>query len=268
MHHYKLLACKLLNRELSLCAAESENYIDITWMRQELHSTPDALRAALQSEIDSIESGDDLHSADYRVNRGVRHKKLDAILFGYGLCSNAVAGLRSSSVPLVIPRCHDCTTLLMGSKERYREYFDAVKGTSFISRGWADHGFENDDRERDFEALRARYMEEYDDEDAVDFLMEMAENSMVHYSCLTCIFWNEFPRERLEEMGRRRAEENGWEFKAYEGSSSLLRDLLEGRWDEEKFLVVQPGQTVVPSYDRMIIKAESLWGCKKSLSLL
>lgn len=166
-----------------------------------------------------------------------------------------MVGLHSSRVPLVIPRGHDCTTLLMGSKEGYREYFDAVKGTSFISQGWADHGFESEE-ERDLEALRQRYMEEYDDEDAVEFLMEMAKNSMVHYSCLTCIFWPEFPRQRLEEMGRRHAAENNWEFKTYEGSSSLLRDMLEGRWDEEKFLVVQPGQTVQPSYDRLIIKAE------------
>ena len=256
MKHYKLLACKLLNRELSLLASQSENYIDITWMRQELHATPDALREALQAEIDSIESWDDLHSADYREVRGMQAKKLDAILFGYGLCSNAVVGLHSSKVPLVIPRGHDCTTLLMGSKERYREYFDAVKGTSFISRGWADHGFESDDPQVDLEELRRRYMEEYDDEDAVEFLLDMAKNSMIHYSCLTCIFWKEFPREKLEEMGKRHAEENDWEFLPYEGSSELLRDLLEGRWDEEKFLVVQPGQTVVPSYDRMIIKAE------------
>lgn len=255
MKHYKLLSCKLLNRELSLLASQSENYIDITWMRQELHATPDALRTALQAEIDSIESGEDMHSADYRTERGRQQKKLDAILFGYGLCSNAVVGLHSSKVPLVIPRGHDCTTLLMGSKEGYREYFDAVKGTSFISQGWADHGFESEE-ERDLEALRQRYMEEYDDEDAVEFLMEMAKNSMVHYSCLTCIFWPEFPRQRLEEMGRRHAAENNWEFKTYEGSSSLLRDMLEGRWDEEKFLVVQPGQTVQPSYDRLIIKAE------------
>lgn len=255
MKHYKLLACKLLNRELSLLTAESENYIDITWMRQELHNTPDELRAALQAEIDMVESGDDLHSADYRENRGVRNKKLDAILLGYGLCSNGVVGLHSNKVPLVIPRGHDCTTLLMGSKESYREYFDAVKGTSFISQGWADHGFESEEP-MDLEALRTRYMEEYDDEDAVEFLMDMAKNSMIHYSCLTCIFWQEMPRERLERLGRAHAKEHDWEFKTFEGSSSLLRDFLEGRWDEEKFLVVQPGQVVQPSYDRMIIQAQ------------
>lgn len=255
MKHYKLIACKLLNRELSMLSSGSDNYIDITWMRQELHAVPDELRAALQAEIDSVESGEDLHSADYRNENGVQRKKLDAILLGYGLCSNAVVGLRSSKVPLVIPRGHDCTTFLMGSKERYREYFDAVKGTSFMSRGWADHGYDSEEK-RDMEKLRARYMEEYDDEDAVEFLMDMARSSMIHYSCLTCIFWKEFPREKLEKMGRRRAEENNWEFLPYEGSSELLRDFLEGRWDEERFLVVQPGQTVQPSYDRMIICAE------------
>lgn len=254
MKNYKLIACKLLNRELSLLTAESENFIDITWMRQELHNTPEKLKAALQAEIDSIEGGEDLHSSDYRDNKIMYAKKLDAILLGYGLCSNALIGLHSSKIPLVIPKGHDCTTLLMGSKEKYREYFDSIKGTSFISVGWADHGFERDE-DTDREKLRARYMEEYDDEEAVDFLMEMTENMMAHYTCLTSIFWKEFKNQRLEEMGRRRAEENGWEYLTCEGSSSLLRDLLEGRWDEDKFLVVMPGQTVMPSYDDNIIKA-------------
>ena len=253
MKHYKLIACKLLQRELSAVMVRSPNYTDITFMRQELHATPDLLREALQKEIDAVESGDDMHSAIYELDNP-QAKKLDAILLGYGLCSNAIVGLHSSTVPLVIPRGHDCTTLLMGSKERYRDYFNTVKGTSFLSRGWMDHGF--DLEERDLEQLRAMYMEQYDDEDAVEFLMDIAKQSMVNYKVLTCIFWPEIPDGNLEEEGRKMAAENDWEYRRYDGSSSLLEDMLCGRWDEDKFLVLQPGEVVQPSYDADTICAE------------
>ena len=36
MKHFKLIACKLLQRELSAVAVGSEHYTDITFIRQEL----------------------------------------------------------------------------------------------------------------------------------------------------------------------------------------------------------------------------------------
>lgn len=252
MKHFKLIACKLLQRELSAVAVGSEHYTDITFIRQELHSTPEMLRQALQAEIDAVESGQDLHSAVYDPKHP-QAKELDAILLGYGLCSNAVVGLHSRSVPLVIPRAHDCTALLMGSKEAYRSYFNAVKGTSFLSRGWMDHGF--DLEQRDMEQLRQMYMEQYEDEDAVEYLLDIARQSMANYRAITCIFWPEIPDGGLEEAGRGLAAENGWEYRRYDGNSSLLREMLSGEWDEEKFLVVQPGQVVQPSYGEDILCA-------------
>ena len=38
------------------------------------------------------------------------------------------------------------------------------------------------------------------------------------------------------------------------GNNSLLTDLLNGNWDEERFLVLEPGQTVAPSYDEMVVR--------------
>lgn len=252
MKHFKLIACKLLQRELSAVAAEAESCVDITFMRQELHATPERLREALQREIDAVESGEDLHSAEYN-GAAPQGKRLDAILLGYGLCSNALAGLHSRSVPLVIPRAHDCTALLMGSRQAYRDYFDAVKGTSFLSRGWMDNGY--DLEEQDMERLRALYMAQYEDEDAVEFLLDLSRQSMANYRALTCIFWKELPPGELEEKGRAIAAERGWEFHRYDGDSALLRALLRGDWDEEKFLIVQPGQVVQPSYGEDILCA-------------
>ena len=252
MKRYKLIACKVLQREIAACLVRTENFIDLSFIRQELHEGPKKLNEVLQEEIDRIESGKDYHTGEY--NNPLRMKTLDAILIGYGLCSNAVLGLKAKSLPLVIPRAHDCTTLLMGSKEAYREYFDSVKGTSFITRGWADNG--KNFEEKDLDLIRAMYMEKYEDEETVDMLMELEEETMAGYSVLTGIFWPELPDPHLEEHGRKVAEEHGWEYRHYDGNSSLVQAMLDGNWDEEAFLVVQPGQTVKASYDGMILRAE------------
>ena len=64
----------------------------------------------------------------------------DAILLGYGLCGNGLDGLTARHTRLVLPRAHDCIALLMGSRERYRAYFEANPGTYYRSTGWLERG--------------------------------------------------------------------------------------------------------------------------------
>ena len=40
----------------------------------------------------------------------------DAILLGYGLCGNGLAGVTARHTRLVLPRAHDCIGILMGSR--------------------------------------------------------------------------------------------------------------------------------------------------------
>ena len=127
MRHFKVLACKIFQRELSQVMLQCPNALDITFMQQDLHMNPNLLRDALQKEIDSIESGTDLHTNRKTLPR------TEAILLCYGLCSNALVGLKSSRLPLVIPRAHDCITHFMGSKERYADYVERVRGFFYYS---------------------------------------------------------------------------------------------------------------------------------------
>jgi hypothetical protein len=60
------------------------------------------------------------------------------------------------------------------------------------------------------------------------------------------------------ELDKRVAEicrEKGWEFVRLEGRLELLRDWLDGRWDEERFLRVPPGQVIKADYRDAIIRA-------------
>ena len=84
-----------------------------------------AMRAGLQAAIDEAEA---------------QAEKYDAIALGYGLCGNGLAGLEARSVPLVLPRAHDCITLLMGSRARFESYFQDHPGVYYRSAGWVERG--------------------------------------------------------------------------------------------------------------------------------
>ena len=248
MRYFKLLACKIFQRELAQVIPSCPNVLDITFMRQDLHVHPQLLREALQKEIDLIESGSDLHTNQ----RGF--EKTEAILVGYGLCSNALVGIKSNRFPLVIPRAHDCITHFMGSKERYSEYFEKVKGTFFYTQGWIDLGM--DIGQADIERKRSEYMERFDgDEDAVEYLLDMEREMYKNYRYVTYITWPGMSNQRGIGAAQEMADKAGMELLQYEGSNRLLADFVNGNWNEEDFLVVQPGETIQPSYDKMVIKS-------------
>ncbi|MDR3076348.1 MAG: DUF1638 domain-containing protein, partial [Synergistaceae bacterium] len=122
---FHFIACEILFREACYCASKSRSVVDITFVPKKLHDLGEAkMSEALQRQIELVDAS-----------------KYDAILMGYGLCSYGVRGLHAD-IPLVIPRAHDCITLLMGSKELYSEYFDNNPGTYFHSSGWIERDSE------------------------------------------------------------------------------------------------------------------------------
>ena len=121
----KFVICKVLEKEAFLCAARSKNIVDVVTMPQGLHAEPHKLRAEVQKAIDETTD-----------RQGRRY---DAVILGYGLCSNGIDGL-TAKIPLVVPRAHDCITLLVGSIKKYKEYFDSHRGVYWYSPGWIETG--------------------------------------------------------------------------------------------------------------------------------
>jgi hypothetical protein len=247
MLRLKLLACKALYRECSLLSSRSSNFIDATYLQQGLHDTPSLLHDALQAEIDRIDAGTDIHSYKPRLD-----KEFDAIILAYGLCSNAIVGLRSEKYKIVVPRCDDCIALFLGSYKKYREYFDANNGTYWYNASWIENGYtpskENDD------ALLKEYTEKYG-EDNAKYIMEM-ERTTKNYSRCAYVQWDELNFPEYIAYTKDAAKHYGWEFDLVGGNSTFLGDLFEGNWDSERFLVVPPGKKIVPEYSGKLIEAE------------
>jgi len=82
------------------------------------------------------------------------------------------------------------------------------------------------------EELLSRY-----GEDNARYLAEQLGNLTRNYTGLTYIEMGIEPDGRFEPRARKDA-------------------LVDGPWDEERFLVVRPGERIVPSYDEQIVRAE------------
>lgn len=236
---FQFIVCKVMQREAYLCAARSKNKIDIVLMPQGLHEQPDKLRAEVQAALNQTQ--DD------------KGRTYDASLLGYGLCSNGIVGL-SAKIPLVIPRGHDCITLLLGSKEKYKQYFDAHRGVYWYSPGWIKTG-QQPGKDRYQKTLKT-YLDKYG-EDNAQYLMSMEQNWMSEYSWATYIDWEFADCEKEKKYTRRCADFLGWKYDEIKANPALCQRLLDGDWDDKDFLIIKPGQKVTEDLTgNGIIKAQ------------
>lgn len=231
---YHVISCHVLWRELCYYAALSPRAVQFRFLKQGLHCTPDLLRKELQDAIDAVDR-------DY-----------SAILVGYGLCSNGLVGIKARQVRLVVMRGHDCITFLLGSKERYREYFDAHPGTYWYSPGWIDTNMQpGKDRH---EKVLQHYIETYGEENAA-YLMEASENWIRNYTNAAYVDLGFGDSLRHKAFTEECARWLGWQCDFLEGDPQLVKDFLNGNWDPGRFLVVEPGEVVAASHDARIIEA-------------
>lgn len=243
----KIIACDVLNREISYLASQSRHYVDVTFLSQGLHDTPDKLRKMVQAEIDRANKG-------FPYNYYNTCPAYDYIILGYGLCSNGTAGVVSRNIPMVIPRAHDCITLLMGSKDKYKSSFEEYPGTYWFSSGWIERGWQPGAVK--YSALLKEYTEKYGEENA-EYLMEMEQSWMKEYHNAGFISWECFGNNQFyREFTKKSAEFFGWDFIEVRGDSSLLKNIINGRFNSHEVLVVPPNTAVKPSYDDGIIEQE------------
>lgn len=242
----KLIGCEILYREICAAVARSVHQVDVEFLPKGLHDIGGAgMCERLQAALDKVDES--LYAA---------------VIFGYALCGNGLVGLTARSIPVVIPRGHDCITLFLGSRERYLEYFNANPGVYFKTTGWIERGRDLDQMGPDSsrqktgiglsrEELIARYGEENG-----SYLYEQLGGYTKNYGKLTFIEMGVEPDDRFERQTRKEASEQGMEFEKITGEMGLIKRLVDGDWAGEEFLVLEPGYRVVARYDETILTAE------------
>jgi hypothetical protein len=234
-----LIGCSLILRELSDAITHSPHLVDAKFLPAGLHdSGAKTMRQQLQQEIDTVDAS-----------------RYDAIVLGYGLCGMGIAGLKAPAIPLVVPRAHDCITMLMGSRFKYAEYFAANPGVYFRSVGWVERAGELHDQlvggglREDRDALIAKYGEE-----AGQYLYEEATRYHRAYRRLTYIRTSSELDDHFADEARAEAAGKGWAYEEFAGNLNLFRGLLAGDWPSD-FVIIAPGDILSPTYDDDVMRS-------------
>jgi hypothetical protein len=241
----KLISCEVLYREMCDTVARSPHQVDVEFLPKGLHDLGGAgMRSQLQDAVDRVDTA-----------------KHDAVLLGYALCGNGVAGLEARGLPVVVPRAHDCIALLMGSRHRYEEYFMANPGTYFRSTGWLERGQSVDQlpvRARTGAGLSFGELADKYGEENARYLYDELHRYRASYSQLAFIETGLEPDSRFEEQARREAAGKNWRFTKLGGNLDLFRRLAGGDWSSDDFVIAQPGWRFVASWDGRIIDTERI----------
>ena len=163
--------------------------------------------------------------------------------------------LHARKTRLVMPRAHDCCTILLGSKERFKECFQDNPSMPFSSAGYMERGdyyVRTDEAEGtihygdQYAALVVQYGEEN-----ARYVWEAMHPKELEQTSNKVVFIDlpETAALGYAQCFQAKAEKDGKLCIRVEGSLALIQNLLKGDWNPADFLVVEPGQQTVGVYD-------------------
>lgn len=240
----RCLSCEALARMVYHSAAFSPHIVDVEIIKLGLHNTPEVLRNTLQSRIDAL------------AGNGY-----DAIILAYGLCGKSTNGLVARDIPLILPRAHDCITLFLGSRAKYRQQFEDQPGTYWYA---LDYLQRNDDPNTvlslgaselatDLKSTYESYVAKYGADNA-EYLMTVMGAWQAHYQRAVYVDMGIGDGRQVEERAKGDAASRGWTFEKMAGNDILIKKLVDGEWDHD-FLRLEPGEMLGMTFDEQIICA-------------
>ena len=240
----KFICCDVFTRIACDLVAKSPHIIDLEFIPMLSHIEPEKLKKLIAERIDKSFSG--------------TGRSYDALILGFGLCGNAVIGL-TCPVPMVIPRAHDCCTIHMGSKESFAAGFGDRLSTRWCSTGYFERtategsGYPGVEQLSNYKtsAEYIGYVEQYDEETA-DYLWETL-HPVIETDEAIYIKIDGFEYSDSFESYKSYVENQGIELLTVDGDISLLRALVNGDWDEQRFLTIPPGKKIGGVYDMDIV---------------
>lgn len=206
--HTRILACATVMEEVLPVIPPGMKYSVLDFG---LHSNPDSLRRTLQNAIDERGPG------------------IDTIILGYGLCSQAVVGLKSVSSRLIVPRVDDCIALFLGSGEAYRQQHQHVPGTYYLTKGWLKTGGNPFD---EYDSLLKKYGE--------DKAKRIMKQILKNYTRLAFINTGPSDLDSYHTQALNIALRFGLTYEEIPGSDFLVKKMLYGPWDKD-FVVAGSG---------------------------
>lgn len=236
----KFICCDVFTRIVCDLVSKSPHLVDIEFLPMLTHNEPQKLKSLIQDKIQRSVSEPD--------------RVYDAIILGFGLCGNSIIGL-SSPIPLIVPRAHDCCTIHMGCKERFISAFGDILSARWCSTGYYERcvilngHYLGTEQHASYKTSREymNYAEQFGEENA-DYIWEtmhpeIETDEVVYIKIDGFEYSNAYEKYKSEIDGA------GKRLKIVEGDVSMLKSLVYGEWDDERFLVVPPGKKIAGVYD-------------------
>ena len=224
-----VIACASIKPELERLK-DNASGLRVCYLPQNLHRTPGKLKELLQKNIDRLA------------------KDGGKMVLGYGLCSNALVGLKAPEQGLYVPRAHDCITFFLGGRNLYKEAFAKNPGTYYLTRSWIDNQkdplgqVENEYTERVGRSMAEEAME-----------TEIRNYRYIGYVAPPGAETGDEHSGNPEEENRylQRAKENasffGKELMCHKGNDAMFRKILFGPYAGPDFIHIKPSETVKQS---------------------
>lgn len=180
-----------------------------------LHLNPNTLRQTLNEQIAEIEETG------------------GTILLGYGLCGRALEGVVSQKSRLVLPRVDDCVGAVLGSRTRHKRLSQTHSGCFFLEPAWI--GTDIDIFTQAYKGLDRIPEESRDDNVRMAFK---------NYKQLALIRHGGTNDRKAVSRCRGLAGSHGLTFAQIFSDLTLLKDLVRGQWDCDRFVLAEPGQKI------------------------
>lgn len=178
-----------------------------------LHVNPRELRMSLQYAINNL---------TYRVRN---------IILGYGLCSQAILGLKAEYSRLIIPKIDDCIAIFLGSGAAYSRQQKNVPGTYYLTKGWMKTALTPFD---EFEEIVRKY--------GISKAHRIMEQILKNYTRLAFINTGS-KLETYHEKARNIAQRFSLQYEEIEGSNALAKKMIYGPWDSD-FIIAEPREMI------------------------
>jgi len=243
-----IIACAVLAVDLKQSAAELGLNVDFKFLEAGLHNNPQLLRDKLQAAIDELS-----------VNAAC-----DRIVIGYGICGKGTIGVQARTVPLILPRVHDCIALFLGGDRAYQREFKKYPGTYYLSTGWCREKTDPvsqkgrwtyfGDKKLNFDELAAQHGEKAARQ-TFDFLNSWQKN----YQRAAFITTGADIPARYERLAREMAAQYNWRYEKIRGSRTLFKKMLSVQKSTDAILKVPPEHVIGFDPIRSTLAANPLW---------
>jgi hypothetical protein len=215
-----LISCDIIRPELEALRREHAPGARLIFLDQDLHRRPEKMPALIQAAVD--EAAEDA--------------EIERIVLGYGLCSNGLVGVTAPRQGLLVPRVHDCISLILGSREAYESQFHACPGTYYLTASWIDADKDPmGTMEREYAPKLGRETAEWGMREELRHQTRIAlvDCGICPGSC-----------DRVRDRARQNAEFFDKQYKELRGSAEFLRKLITGPYSEHEFIHVAPHEQV------------------------